>query len=326
MQISNNIITKSAEVLKSGQTLLVDENTIINDKHLTFRARLGSPLKGKITIAHGGDDKYASSFLIIDETNVRVVHMYAEQREVYCQPHGMNIDEFLAVSIDVGYQSADINIMSMSDIFKISDVDWAGRNGSVNVKTDVDIYDVKVNWYCSGYKKPIYLFGDSYFNTRDPGRWPYYLHRDGYDSSLLIGYPGMGVDRGIIDFRMAMERGKAQFVVWCLGMNNGDTDGKINARWLEATEEVVATCKKKGINLVLSTIPSTPKVNNEEKNKWVRASGLRYIDFNSAVGADKDVNWYSEMLYSDGIHPAKRGAEALYMQVLTDFPEIMEKY
>ena len=43
------------------------------------------------------------------------------------------------------------------------------------------------------------------------------------------------------------------------------------------------------------------------------------------VGADKDVWWYPEMLFTDKVHPATKGAEALYMQVLCDFPEIMQK-
>ena len=106
-------------------------------------------------------------------------------------------------------------------------------------------------------------------------------------------------------------------------MNNGDRDGVINPDWLSTTAEFVATCKEKGIEPILSTIPSTPKVNNDFKNEWVRNSGVRYIDFCSAVGANKDINWYPDMLYKDQVHPASAGAVALYNQVLTDFPEIM---
>ena len=135
----------------------------------------------------------------------------------------------------------------------------------------------------------------------------------------------MNTQNGLIDFKVAIEKGTPEFAVWCLGMNNGDKTEDPNEPWLEATKEFLEICKEKGITPILSTIPSTPVVNNEPKNKWVRASGYRYIDFNRAVGADKDVAWYPEMLYKDNVHPALHGAEALYSQVLVDFPEIMKR-
>ena len=108
-------------------------------------------------------------------------------------------------------------------------------------------------------------------------------------------------------------------------MNNGDKTEDPNPGWLSSTEEFLALCKERGIIPILSTIPNTPKVYNEPKNRWVRASGYRYVDFNRAVGADKNPAWYPGMLCKDEVHPDIKGAEALYAQVLVDFPEIMKR-
>jgi hypothetical protein len=108
-------------------------------------------------------------------------------------------------------------------------------------------------------------------------------------------------------------------------MNNSDKDGKVNERYLKSVEEFIKICEERGITPILSTIPNVPERDNSPKNEWVRKSSYRYIDFNRAVGADKDVHWYPEMLSADNVHPAAKGAEALYMQVLCDFPEIMQK-
>ena len=122
-----------------------------------------------------------------------------------------------------------------------------------------------------------------------------------------------------------VDRGQPEYIVWTLGMNNKDVDGKINEKYFESTNEFLRVCEERGITPILCTVPNVPERDNRPKNEWVRSSKYRYIDFARAVGSDKDVNWYPEMLCADRVHPATKGAEALYMQVLCDFPEIMQK-
>ena len=74
------------------------------------------------------------------------------------------------------------------------------------------------------------------------------------------------------------------------------------------------------ITPVFTTIPSTPTIDNSKKNAWIRSSGYRYIDFDKAVGADIDRNWYSGM--NAGNHPTEAGAKALFARFILDFPEI----
>ena len=76
------------------------------------------------------------------------------------------------------------------------------------------------------------------------------------------------------------------------------------------------------ITLILSTIPTVPNINHEGKNKTVRNSGYRYVDFAKAVGAQSNGTWYTGMLSSDNVHPDVAGAKALYYQAIADVPEI----
>lgn len=319
------IITRKKDELSSGEFLIIDNNTIMHNKHLSFTCNIDGDFAGYIRIGHGRDC-YSAVHMEIDKTNIRVLHHYSGLQLTADVEHGLDISDFLTVNIDAPYGRAKITVMTASGMYQTEEIPWSGRQGQIFAAAfDMSVKDVKINWFTDDYRKTIYLFGDSYFNTNDPGRWPYYLKRDGFLNCLMSGFPGMGSQRAIVDFKLAVERGTPRYAVWCMGMNNGDKEGKINPDYLAATEEFLKICGEKGITPILSTIPSTPKVDNTHKNKFVVESGHRYIDFNRAVGADKDINWYPEMLYTDQVHPAKRGAEALYMQVLVDFPEIMQR-
>ena len=65
-------------------------------------------------------------------------------------------------------------------------------------------------------------------------------------------------------------------------------------------------------------------INNNFKNDIVRNSGFRYIDGAAAVGDDGNGNWFTgfEQSSSDHNHTSAKGAMALFMRILTDFPEI----
>ncbi len=317
------VVSKTVESL-SGYVPLC-ENTVMHNKHLIFTADIDGALGGMLTLGHG-KTKYSSSFIEITEKTLAVRHHYAEPREIAVIEHGLEIKDFITVNIDTAFGSADISIYTSTGKFCEKGVSWSGRNGEIFMEMSGNVLkNAKCNWFCDDYSRDIWLFGDSYFNTGDPGRWPYYLREDGYANHFMTGYPGMGSEPAINQFKDSLKFGKPKFAVWCMGMNNGDKDGKLNEVWLKATEEFLAICRELDITPILSTIPSTPKVNNVQKNEYVRASGCRYIDFNRAVGADKNLSWYPEMLYKDEVHPWHPGAVALYQQVLVDFPEITYK-
>lgn len=108
-------------------------------------------------------------------------------------------------------------------------------------------------------------------------------------------------------------------------MNDADSSSTYNTNWKTCLDEVIATCERKGITLILATIPNVPNISNYYKNQFVRDSGYRYIDFAKAVGAEEvGSTWYSGMLSSDNVHPAELGAKALAARFLVDVPEIIK--
>ena len=84
-------------------------------------------------------------------------------------------------------------------------------------------------------------------------------------------------------------------------------------------------CDQNGIELIFNRIPLVPTrlAENNAVNNYVMASGRRYIDSYSAVGANASGVWYSGHLSSDGVHPDPIGASALTARMITDVPEIL---
>lgn len=326
-QYKSGLISAHADTLAPGDTLKIDTNTVINNKFLTLSCILGEgelPNNAILRVGHGKEG-YASNWLEITKDTVSVYQRFADVSCPLCRDHELNIRDFIKLTIDVSYNKATITLMTSTGMFQLKEVNWAGRNGTVFAEIEnTEITNVEATWWCNDYSKPVYLFGDSYF-TYFPARWTYHLINNGYTNHFMTGYPGMRAQRGAIDAKISFERGKPEMAVWCLGMNDPDVGGEINASWLEATKEFISLCKNNNIIPILSTIPSVPSRDNTPKTKWVKASGYRYIDFEKAVGADKNTAWYAGMLHEDKVHPDVLGAQALYMQAISDLPELMIK-
>lgn len=107
-------------------------------------------------------------------------------------------------------------------------------------------------------------------------------------------------------------------------MNDADSSSSVNDTWKRCFDEVCAVCDYYEVELILTTTPNVPTVNNSFKNSIVRESGRRYIDFAQAVNAEAVGSpWYEGMLSSDGIHPTELGAKALAARFVVDVPEIV---
>ena len=322
--LNSYLAQAEANELKSGDLIIVEHNTVMNNKRLILSCAIPEDWSEKTVLKLGhGEAEYAASWVALTKDTVEVHHKYVEENVCFTDNHGLNIKDKFTALIDVTYGVATVTLFTVGGMYQKKEIPWAGRNGKVYAKIEEgSLSDVRLVWGCDDYKKDIYAFGDSYFNIGSTARWPYYLHKDGYDTCFMTGYPGMGCQRGIVDFRLSLQRGKPKYAVWCLGMNNGDTQTEVNPDWLKTTTEFVTVCKNNNIIPIICTIPTTPKVNNEFKNQWVRESGCRYIDFHKAVGAHINNAWYDGMLHEDQVHPTVLGAQALYAQVLIDFPEI----
>jgi hypothetical protein len=140
---------------------------------------------------------------------------------------------------------------------------------------------------------------------------------------MLNGYPGRASEEALEQLKEDIAMGgSTKRIIWCMGMNDPDNNG-INPKWLSCVEELKEICENRRFELILSTIPNVPEVDNSYKNAYVKESGYRYIDFASSVGASNGTTWYDNMLHEDMVHPLDQGAIALYTQAITDVPELL---
>lgn len=319
----NDIITAT------NQYTQTEYNHIMTNKHLSFFANIST--MGEFEIHHGNTE-YGSSWVVIDSTTAKVyIKESGDAQLVKTETHGLTIANTIGVIIDADDNyTATIRVYSDGAWYQFTSA-WDGINGSLFVKsTSATFTDCVLTFTCDGYWKDIQLYGDSYFGLTSDVRWTYYAKQSGYlDNCLVDGFPGNWASSGLATFKENIQHKIPKYAVFCLGMNDPDTASAINAEWKTSVDTFLSICDRCGIEPILATIPTANGAdpenfhNNAFKNTYVRNSGRRYIDFANAVGAnDTTGDWYAGMLLPDGIHPTSLGAKALYMAVLTEFPEI----
>ena len=321
-----------ADKLESGKKLSIPPHAIKTEKHLAFSCDLDTIGDGRITVGHGKEIS-SGSWIEITKDEIKAFSYYEYTDPKYRElikpmAHGLEIKGVVNVVIDVNPRDKMTTVIfsTSTGMVKESFGGWDGCAGEIFAEVEgFTATNCKFSWYSEGFSRKIWVFGDSYLGFGHPKRWPYYLYRDGYNHNMLSGFPGMSAHEAIREFEYIAECGTPEFAVWALGMNNTDLDGKISELYLSSTERFIEICKERGITPILATIPLVSEREHRFKNEWVRSQPYRYIDFARAVGSEGDVNWYPEMLSADRVHPDTKGAEALYMQVLVDFPEIMQR-
>ena len=322
-----------ASRLSDGESVSLPPNTIKDKTHQVFTARLDELSdNATIIVGHGYNQKNAG-WVEIKRDTVAAYNFFSFKNpntvEVLAPTsHGLDIRDYITVSLNKDAVLGEkLTIFTSSSSVELCVDGITGYDGSpLALARGCELRDCSLSWSSDAYASPVWIYGDSYLNHRDPERWPFYLYRDGFTDVLLSSFPGEGATRALEDFKLSLTRATPEFALWLLGMNNGDGESDFpNNDWLAATQEFISLCEERGITPILATIPTTPKINNNQKNAWVKASGHRYVDFNSAVGADLNPAWYPGMLSSDLVHPEAAGARALYCGILTDFPEIMRR-
>lgn len=317
---SASAISRSAESVNDGDIVFLESNTIKKNKTLTFTASIRR--LGAIEFRHG-QGIYGASSIVIDGTAVHFYNFTTEPTLTCSLEHGLTISGKTDFVATVGADSTvSVCITSNGKTFTTSGIKWIGTNGGIEMESiHTTMRHMTLSWDCANYMDAIWMFGDSYFTYYEE-RWPYYIPRK-YDRFLLSGFPGAMSSEIFDDFLQALTHGTPKIAVWCLGMNDPDPDGSINAAWKAYVEQFIALCADKGIVPVLATVPNVPERIHSYKNEYIRKSGYRYIDFASAVGANQEGSgWYKGMLSPDQVHPAAAGARALAEQVLLDLPEI----
>ncbi len=322
--VTEESILASADTLAAGEYLTLGENHVMNKKTLTLSFNIGSLSASDVIRLGHGEAEYGGSFIELTSTELRFYNYITSASLVKSAKHGLTISNYVNITINMDTTTADITVTSPTGTYKMNDVSWAGRNGEIfAVSTASAINNVKMRWTCTALTSDFWLFGDSYFNLTASSRWPSYMIKDGITDALLTGYPGRACTAALEEFKTLLEHGAPKYAIWCMVMNNADTATAINATYLSTTLEFIRLCEENGITPILSTIPNVPERINAHKNAWIKESGYRYIDFARAVGGETvGSSWYAGMLNSDKVHPDALGAEALYYQFITDFPEI----
>lgn len=294
------------------------------DYAIVFRAPVDSSFEGA-TVARGYQS-YQGGYVVVTPTMLEV-YLDTNATASLSVAHGLTLADYLYLRIEVGHDfKADITIGTNGGVFTRGGVSWPVRVGTLSVLPvgNTDLSGCELSYFCEAWNAETQLYGDSYFSVDSTQRWTSYLYKDGYSGFLLNAFSGRHAAQGLAAAKIVLAHSYPKRVIWCLGMNNGD-NGAVNAGWLAATEELMEICEERGIELILATIPNIPTMDNTYKNAYVRESGLRYIDFAAAVGAESDTTWYDDMLSTDGVHPDTPGALALYRQALADVPELMQK-
>ena len=311
--------TMKTETLSDGQSILFDEKIGIR-KNVTsmFYADITSFSKIYIgytpTNANGG-----VKYIAIDNVNLYVYGNTGRIDGTY--PHELSFGKNISVILDCNDNTkCKVTILTNGLIYQ-KEVDlipypltalYCLSEGSI-------LRNIKLSWCCKDILKDIWVFGDSYVDLYNV-RWMWHLIQNGYGNNILLsGVAGSTSSDAIISFKNLLK-----YAVWCMGMNDfNDTDiNTPNTAWKTAYDEFLSLCKLNNIMPILATIPNVPQRTHIAKNKIVKESGYRYIDFAHAVGADEQgATWYDSLLSSDNIHPSVQGARVLYGEALAAFPE-----
>lgn len=254
--------------------------------------------------------------------------------------HGMTIANDLQITVKQGRSLYNEQLIVQSNGQRWVCPDTNVRIGEpyygIGASTSGSYSNCTVSACILDINKPVWIFGDSWVSVYDK-RWVGQAVMLGYDKGwLLDGHAGRTTEEALESFKNLIAVKQPKMVVWCMGMNNMDADNSTpNAKWLESTQEVIRICNSYDITLVLATIPSTPSAqgdytggsprNNNAKNDWIVASGYRYFDQVSALGADRNGNWINDYWQSDTdhTHTNEKGARALLMRLIADVPEVL---
>ena len=311
----------------SGTTFSGTENLDdICGYRVCFTAKISSSVTGIAKIGKGIGNDYGGG-IGFDGTNL-YLYLGANASPQSTKAHGLTLKDYVSIVIDAPYKAyeATVTISTNGGRYEWTLGVWRSNYGHISFEAPDNYNECKISYTCEGLTKETWLYGDSYFSNSDNARWTKYLVYSGHTNYLLNGYGGRTSINAFTAFKTDLSMNRApRRVVWCMGMNDKDTDSAPNASWLSALEEVISLCEQLNIELILATIPNVPSssAKNNFKNAYVEASGYRYIDFAKAVSLNGDSSWYDNMLNSDNVHPNEQGAIALYSCAVSTVPELL---
>ena len=312
--LSNVLLTDHVTI---GESSYIKNDYIIN-VNLSFEE-----FTKEVRIWKGGTSDYRPAYFEISDASVNVYESYELK---YSYDHHLNISKYLQfVAVIDKMRKATVYLYTDGGMATIEVPDFYGH-GPLRVANAIGYYlNNACITFCDVNSYTPRIYGDSYYQG-DVNRWVYYAYQQGA-SFLLNSMPG-----GRASHLLPMVKndinigGAANILVWGIGMNeNPDVDENTpDATWLNAVNQIIDLCGN-ATSLILCTIPSVPSRFNEGKNKWIRNSGYRYIDFAAAVENGSDYTWKEGMLDDDEIHPTEYGARVMSTRAIIDVPELFNK-
>ena len=313
-------------IVASGERLLLSRTYIRKNTLLT--AEIDFESLECVRIYRGILKEFNSTWMDIDKEGVKV-YRSSEDNIVWTGNHGLTAKGKLTVSfdyVDGADGKATISMTANGQVYEFKAYWVGGGEPAIENRGSKDV-EATIRFFPKEASSRVWVIGDSYIDWNNPARWPYYIYNSGHKSWMADHLSG-GSSKDMIDsFKNDVKFGRPDYAVWFLGMNDrNDSDDAPNTVWLECINEFITVCQENGITPVLSTIPSVPGRIHNQKTKWVRESGCRYIDIADAVLMDPaSGQWFDELLAADNVHPTTAGAKVIAMRVLSDFPEIAVK-
>ncbi len=318
---SNPKISKGS--LNDGDEIILEETMAKKNKQLVFFGKINT--MGTIKIYHGVN-LYNSGYIEINSTNLKVATYDTVENIRKDVEHGLTLTDYIGVIAKTGNKNnLSVTLLTNGGSFTVENIWWGSSNGAIKVVSNGSVLEnVSITWNCSDFKKPIWAYGDSYFDFYNKARWTYHVVQWGFDNFAAFGFPGAKSIDVYPEWLRTLNHGTPSYAIWCLGMNDIDTETGINSEWKNYVEKFIQDCADKNIIPILATIPNTPNRRHTYKNEYIKNSGYRYIDFAKGVNAESyPATWDEGMLHTDNTHPAEEGAKTLAIEALIDFPEFI---
>lgn len=327
----NGMIKAESASLNNGENMSMYVPNIKNGKNISFCADVQA--FGSIDIRYGDDYAYYRKGSIRIDSNDLIVYSpnSVQDVELVRVAHGLTISSFLYVQIkgDVG-GLATISISSSNGIFikELSKGSFYGCVGDIVVSSNGStLSNCNLCYGSPDLQEETWLYGDSYLDY-----WTIPAIDAGHNHFLNDGHSGRKTEDALVSFKKELEmHTPPKRVLWCMGMNNFDTDTEINAAYKSATDEMISICDSLGIEVILCTIPNCWNYNTQGssvrhtfKNQYIKDSGRRFVDVAHALGADRgmDVDWFEGLRQTNDIHPSSVGAKILGQYIVSQVPEL----
>ena len=308
---------------------------------ITFDCRVTSFVG--IMICHGYM-AYKARWFEIDNTNI-VFKKYESltannsnsAQTVETVAHGLAISRMLGVNFNHSADGkATVTIQTLGGSFSHTFDYGYYSNGQIMVKNmEINgvssvLTDCKLTGANPYLLSPVWILGAS-FEGVNTSRWVGQLKAMGYFNFLVNAYPGRNSQGAKQDFDRALAFGCPKYIYW-----SGSNDSEVSS-YTNYLQQVAAICQENGITLIGGYKADNRKKDYTDWRTALTNVGCRYInmahalvdpliphDTSSDTGFNYVDNWYEGFQSDDGIHPTSLGAKSIAMQVLIDFPEIMQ--